>query len=178
MNRTLVIVIALTLLTGVIFAETMTPGPQKATLPSPPGRMMPSSRVAPEFTFSVAPTPLIHSYYDYMVGGYNSFPLRRVPEAYGGGSFITFMGKRTPTGTRRQFWAYVDNSGTIQGLNEITNAVNNEGFGTLAIDPLSGKPIYLWHAVHPGGQEPLKTMSNILRTLSWMASPGCLTKLE
>ncbi|HOH47720.1 MAG TPA: hypothetical protein PLX59_07725, partial [Candidatus Cloacimonadota bacterium] len=59
------------------------------------------SRIAPSYTFSVAPTSLMTNYYDYMIGSYNSLPLRLIPTSAGGGYFMTFHGKRTPSGTRR-----------------------------------------------------------------------------
>jgi len=140
----------LVLFISFVFADMAVPGPQKKTLPFPEGRRIDRNREVPEFSFSVAPTTLLTTYYDYMVGNYNSFPIRRVPGHAGDGHFLTFMAKRTPTGTRRVFWAYIEPTGTIGGVNEITNVVNSEGFPTMIIDPVSGKPMYFWHAYHTG----------------------------
>lgn len=103
------------------------------------------SRIAPSYTFSVAPTSLMTNYYDYMIGSYNSLPLRLIPTSAGGGYFMTFHGKRTPSGTRRVFFAYVDANGNVVNSNEITSTNNFEGYPGMAVDPVSGKPMYAWH---------------------------------
>ena len=59
---------------------------------------------------------------------------------------MTYHGRRQPTSTRRAFYAYIDASGNVVNNNEITETQNNEGYATLAVDPVSGKPMYAWHA--------------------------------
>lgn len=104
-------------------------------------------RDAPPFVFSVNPTPLLTSYYDYMIGGYNAIPLKIQPAEFGNGVYVTYHGKRTATGQRRIFYSYIDGaSNAISVNNEISSVQNWEGFGSLDIDPLSGKPVFAWHA--------------------------------
>ncbi|MDD4276532.1 MAG: hypothetical protein PHT37_01390, partial [Candidatus Cloacimonetes bacterium] len=54
----------------------------------------------PDYYFTHAPDALMTSYYDYMIGSYNSLPLRTIPDAAGGGYHLTFHAKTTPTGVR------------------------------------------------------------------------------
>jgi hypothetical protein len=44
------------------------------------------------------------------------------------------------------FYAYIDNAGVVQNMNEVTAVQNWEGYPSMAVDPVSGKPIYAWHA--------------------------------
>jgi len=103
-------------------------------------------RDPPQFTFSVLPVTVINSYYDYMIGSYHSLPLRVVPTSAGGGYFMTYHGKRTATASRRVFYCYLTAQGVVLSNTEISTITNNEGFPTLAVDPLSGKPFYAWNA--------------------------------
>ena len=48
-------------------------------------------------------------------------------------------------GPRRMFYAYLDANGNVIINNEITIEVNNEGYCTVVVDPVSGKPFYAWH---------------------------------
>ncbi|MDD2332450.1 MAG: FlgD immunoglobulin-like domain containing protein [Candidatus Cloacimonetes bacterium] len=146
MKKILLVVLTLSLMIGIMYAKPMVPGPQKGTLPSPQGIRMPQSREVPQWSFTIQPTALMTSYWDYMVGSYNGLPLFSVPDNVGGGYFLTYTGSRTPTGQRRVYYAYIDNAGVIQANNELTNVVNREGYSSMAIDPVSGKPIYAWHA--------------------------------
>ncbi|MDY0152069.1 MAG: T9SS type A sorting domain-containing protein [Candidatus Cloacimonas sp.] len=151
MKRTLLLALCLTMLVSIIFAQEMAPGTNRKVLqtsvkvkPAP----VPSSRVAPEYTFTKTPTSLITSYYDYMIGSYNGLPIRTIPASADGGYFITYHGQRiTGTGAqRRAFYAYIDAAGNVVNNNEITAVSNREGYPTVAIDPISGKPLYAWHA--------------------------------
>ncbi len=153
MKKVLLVTLALAVMVGALCAEAMTPGPQKGMLDSPIGRAIPRTRNVPEYNFSVLPTSLMTSYWDYMIGGYNGLPIRTIPSEYGGGYFMTYMGQRQPTSQRRVFYAYVNGAGQIVSNNEITNVVNREGFPTLAVDRVSGKPIYAWHANHDSDAE-------------------------
>jgi len=118
----------------------------------PPTRDIPQGiataplRTPPAYTFTRNPMALMTSYYDYMIGSYNSLPIRVIPSSAGGGYVMTFHGRRTATGTRRVFWAYIDANGTLYNNSEITATNTLEGYPTLAVDPVSGKPLYAWHA--------------------------------
>jgi len=132
---------------GFLGAGTMQPPPQQRMLDLPQGLEVPGDRTPPQYSFSRTPTQLLVSYYDYMIGSYNNLPLRVIPtSAAGGGYFLTYHGRRLPTSTRRVFYAYLDSNGIIYNNNEIGNQVINEGYPSLAVDPVSGKPMYAWHA--------------------------------
>lgn len=101
-------------------------------------------RVEPGRAFIVPPTNIMTSYYDYMIGGYNNTPLCVQPDPTFGGHFFTFQGSRTPSGTRRVFYVYIDDNGVVQNCNELSAVQRSEGFPAIAIDPITGKPFYAW----------------------------------
>ncbi len=146
MKKVLLIVLALTMVMGIIYADAMIPGPLKATADVAPGNIRTRTREVPQFSFTVEPIALMTSYWDYMIGSYNGLPLQVVPESAGGGYFLTYTGQRQPTSQRRAFYGYINNAGQIIGNNEITNIVNREGYSSVAVCPVSGKPLYAWHA--------------------------------
>ena len=149
MKKILLVILTLSLLVGIVFAQEMIPTPDnKKAMETPvPKKIIPSERTAPVYTFTKTPHSLLTSYYDYMIGSYNGLPLRVIPSnILGGGYFLTYHGRRTSTGTRRIFYAYLDANGDVIVNNEITTEANNEGYGTVAVDPVSGKPFYAWHA--------------------------------
>jgi hypothetical protein len=84
------------------------------------------------------------SYYDYMIGSYHSSPVQAVPDQTGAQYFVTYQGKRTPTGNRRVFYSHLFFE-NVQTNTEITSYNNPEGYPAMAIDPVCGKPIYTWH---------------------------------
>ena len=104
-----------------------------------------SSRIAPEYAFTRTPIPLMTSYYDYMIGSYHGLPLQVIPDNAGGGYFMTYHGRRMPSSIRRVFYSYINSQGNIVDNNEISTESTNEGYPTLAVDPVSGKPLYAWH---------------------------------
>ncbi|MDD4309975.1 MAG: T9SS type A sorting domain-containing protein [Candidatus Cloacimonetes bacterium] len=146
MKKTLLVVLCLSFLFGTIFAKEMIPGINKKPVTLPQGIPLLSNRTAPEYIFTKNPTAVITSYYDYMIGSYNGLPLRTIPQSAGGGYFMTYHGSRSSTGQRRAFYTYLDAQGNVINNNEITAVVNREGYPTVAVDPVSGKPLYAWHA--------------------------------
>jgi len=103
------------------------------------------------------------TYYDYMVGAYNGYPLRLQGETFLNGdyplpsypraAYMTFM-KSGLTGVRRQvrtIFSVVPNTpgGDAAVIHQEEQFINNdgvqEGFGTVAIEPVSGTPIIAWH---------------------------------
>ncbi len=103
-------------------------------------------RYPPDWSFSVAPTSLGDSYWDYFSAGYNDLPLCVIPPTQGGGYFLTWQGKADPSAHRRIHYAYLDPMGNIINNSVITNTNGEEGYPALAVDPVSGKPFYAWHA--------------------------------
>ncbi len=159
MKKGLLIILALTILVSVIFAQdNLLPGRLNKAV----SQRFPEKYRAPEatradsclYSFSVNPTTLLMSFYDYMIGGYNDLPLCVQPDPLYGGYFLTFHGKRTATGQRRVFYGYIDDSGAVQNLNEITNVQNWEGYPSIAVDPVSGKPLYAWHVQLQTANDP------------------------
>jgi hypothetical protein len=147
MKRILLVALCLALLIGMAYSKEMVPTRNAMTIENPlSSRPVPSTRVAPEYTFTRTPTALMTSYYDYMIGSYNGLPLQVIPTVAGGGYFLSYHGQRDPAAERRAFWAYLDAAGNVMANNEITGTVNREGYTTCAVDPVSGKPLYAWHA--------------------------------
>ncbi len=146
MKRVFLIAFAIALLPVLLLAEALPAGPQPTPLPSQPGRQLPVQREVPAYTFTKIPTSIITNYYDYMIGSYNEIPLQVIPASQGGGYFMTYHGRRQATATRRVFYSYLDPTGNVINNNEITSVQNHEGFPGMAVDPVSGKPMYAWHA--------------------------------
>ncbi|MDD2228028.1 MAG: T9SS type A sorting domain-containing protein [Candidatus Cloacimonetes bacterium] len=146
LNKVMPLVILLSLLFGFAFAEMQNPGILPKTIDQPKGAMLSPQRTAPAYTFSRTPVSLLTSYFDYMIGSYNGLPLRVIPESAGGGYFLTYHGKTSATATRRVYYAYLSDTGNVINNSTITLANNREGYPTLAVDPVSGKPLYAWHA--------------------------------
>ncbi|MDP2173861.1 MAG: T9SS type A sorting domain-containing protein [Candidatus Cloacimonadaceae bacterium] len=146
MKKILLVAIAISMLLSIIYADQMQVGINKQAIEIPQGYRMPQTRNVPEYIFTKLPTPIITSYWDYMVGSYNGLPIRTIPASEGGGYFMTYTGRRQPTGTRRAYYTYLNAQGNVVNNNEITNVQNHEGYSTVAVDPISGKPLYAWHA--------------------------------
>ena len=102
------------------------------------------SREVPEWEFVITPQPLITNYYDYMPGSYNSTPVRLQPDAMGG-IYITFHARETAGSTRREYYAYIDASGTVTNVATIGTADLHEGYSGIDIDPVTGDPFVSWH---------------------------------
>jgi len=146
MKKSMLLVAAVLLICTLLQADIMPPGTLKPTLESSQGIIMPRTREVPAYTFTRTPQSIIVNYYDYMIGSYSSLPLRVIPSSAGGGYFMTYHGRRQPTSTRRVFYTYMDASGNVISNNEIISVQNHEGFPSMVIDPVSGKPLYAWHA--------------------------------
>jgi len=147
MKKGLLLIIVLTVLVSVLFADYMVPGPQKkeANMRELKRNTQSSRQDEAIINFSVNPINLLLNYYDYMIGSYNDLPIVLQPDPTYGGYFMTFHGKRTVAGQRRAFYAYISDNGVIENLNELTNVQNWEGYPGISVDPVSGKPIYAWH---------------------------------
>ncbi|MBW6514773.1 MAG: chitobiase/beta-hexosaminidase C-terminal domain-containing protein [Candidatus Syntrophosphaera sp.] len=141
------------LMAPALFARPLEPGRQPGMTGLPQGKPPSEVREPPQYTFSKLPTSLITNYYDYMIGSYHSLPLRVIPNSAGGGYFMTYHGRRQATSYRRAFYAYLDPIGNIVNNSEIMTGYNLEGYPTLAVDPISGKPLYAWQANTDGDAE-------------------------
>ncbi|MDY0150666.1 MAG: choice-of-anchor J domain-containing protein [Candidatus Cloacimonas sp.] len=145
LKNSLPLVVVLLFIATICDARTMPATTMQEALPSLVGQCYISSREVPPYSFSAQPTNLLTSYWDYMIGGFNGLPLCTVPDNQGGGYFLTYSGKRSANAQRRVFYAYLNNSGQLINNNEITEISNYEGYSSLAVDPVSGKPLYAWH---------------------------------
>lgn len=148
MKRFVITLITIGLLFSFAYAGQMQPVMEKKPVESPAGVRLAPRRNVPQYTFTKTPTTVAPNYYDYMIGSYNGLPLQVIPQSAGGGYFMTYHGKSQPTtgSTRRMFYTYINAAGDVVTNNEITNTQNHEGYGTVAVDPVSGKPFYAWHA--------------------------------
>ncbi|GAB1468011.1 hypothetical protein MASR2M64_07080 [Candidatus Cloacimonadota bacterium] len=147
LHKVMPLAFLLSLLFAFAFAEMQNPGILPKTIDQPQGVMLSPQRTAPTYTFSRTPESLLTSFNDYMIGSYNGLPLRVIPESAGGGYFMTYHGQTAPTGLRRIYYAYLTSAGDVINNTEITSLPVSvkEGFPTLAVDPVSGKPMYAWH---------------------------------
>jgi Secretion system C-terminal sorting domain len=105
-------------------------------------------RDAPEYEFITDPSTIITSYYDYMPGSYNSYPLR--VQGDGEGYYVTFHGKETAASTRRIYYAYIDGDGNIMNVATIGSEDIYEGYCGIDIDPITNDPITAWHQNYTG----------------------------
>ncbi len=114
----------------------------------------------PEYSFILNGTGdpttfLIHSYYDYMPYSYNGHNVRIQPEVSmpngypAGGVYITYMRSETQNigMDRRAYFSYITSDGTLGESSSINNVVNREGFTSCAVDPYTGDPFTVWHAI-------------------------------
>jgi len=103
-------------------------------------------------------TYLSSSYYDYMPFSYNGHNLRLQPETSqpysipAGGMYVSYMRCSTQDigGTdRRAFFSYIEPDGTLRESNGVTALPDpvREGFTSIAIDPYTGDPFVVWHAI-------------------------------
>ncbi|MCB5270929.1 MAG: T9SS type A sorting domain-containing protein [Candidatus Cloacimonetes bacterium] len=146
MKKVLLLAICLSFMIAAVNAQQMQPDHAKKPLESPvQGRPINLNRSAPDYQFTRNPTVLLESYYDYMIGSYGGIPIRNIPLDEGG-YFLSFHGKRTPGGSRRTFYAHLSADGNVSNINEISQVTNHEGYPALGVDPVSGKPLYAWHA--------------------------------
>ena len=100
-------------------------------------------------------TYLTSSYYDYQPFSYNGYNLRKQPDIsqpYGyaaGGWYVTYMRSETElvTEDRRAYYSYINADGTLGESSGINSEIFREGFTSLDIDPYTGDPFVVWHAV-------------------------------
>jgi hypothetical protein len=146
MKRLIILLSLLVLLIGCLAAQEMKaiPNSRTAVQLSPASMRLPD-RDAPEYQFVTLPLSLLTSYWDYMVGGYSSLPVRVQSPTAGDGVYLTYMGQRQASGQRRVFYAYIQHDGTVAVNNEITSTQVREGYSSVDVDRVSGKPIFAWH---------------------------------
>jgi hypothetical protein len=110
----------------------------------------------PSYIWHIEPQPLSFSMYDYANGAYDGYPIRiQGDNIQNHGIYMTYMANQTAAVPRRQNYAFATLNGVIQAEGTITSNPITEGFGTLDIDPVSGNPLFAWHANYLGGTNEL-----------------------
>ena len=102
----------------------------------------------PEYEFIKLPTSIMTSYYDYMPGSYEGFPLQMQTD-WGGGYYLTFFGQASTISTRRQYWAYLDSTFSLIDWGTISTNDIWQGYGGIGIHPATGDCIASWHEADP-----------------------------
>ncbi len=98
----------------------------------------------PEYEFLTNPTTIMTSYYDYLPGGLNTFPIAHQTEN-GDGTYLTFMARENTTTNRRQYYGYLNQDGTISDYGTITWQDYVQGYGDVNVHPATGDGIATWH---------------------------------
>ncbi|MBN2017947.1 MAG: hypothetical protein JW794_07465 [Candidatus Cloacimonetes bacterium] len=98
----------------------------------------------PQYQFLTYPTTIMTSYYDYLPGGLNTYPIAPQTEC-GDGTYLTFMAKETFDSNRLQYGALLNANGTVNSLGPFSPPNHYQGYGDINIHPASGRPIVTWH---------------------------------
>jgi len=98
----------------------------------------------PEYEFLTNPTTIMTSYYDYMPGGLNTYPIAHQTET-GDGIYLTFMARENFDSNRLQYGAYLNSDGSINSYGFISYSNTPQGYGDITMHPASGHPIVTWH---------------------------------
>lgn len=115
-----------------------------------------TSRTAPTIGFAITPQIITTSnYYDYVPGSNNGCPIDVQPEIVAGstpagGYYLTYHAKDNANAIRRVYQAYVDASGAVNSPTPLTDTNIVEGYPTVAIDPVTGNPLFVWHTDNDG----------------------------
>ncbi|MBN2017127.1 MAG: T9SS type A sorting domain-containing protein [Candidatus Cloacimonetes bacterium] len=144
---------------SVLHAEFMNPDGSERTAITDinVGKLVPITQVdhrentpVPDYSFYTNPTTIMTSYYDYMPGSYEGYPLQKQTDN-GDGLYITWFGTATTTATRRQYYAYADAFGSIGGnWGTISTYDRTQGYGSVAVHPATGDCFATWHE-NPSG---------------------------
>jgi hypothetical protein len=102
-------------------------------------------RTPPDFTVSVNPAQIIPSWYDYMIGGYNSSPVKTIPDALGGGFLMAFHAKAETTANRYCYLARISPQGALQSVETLAVNWTYNGYPSLDLDEESGVGFIAWH---------------------------------
>ncbi len=85
------------------------------------------------------------SYWDYMVGTYNSTPFHKQPDNIGGGYYYSYMGKSSSTAVGRAHYGYMDSDYNIQNDDTFSLFNRLEWFPDSVIDA-NGKMLICYHS--------------------------------
>ncbi len=98
----------------------------------------------PDYDFATLPLSIMTSYYDYMPGSYEGYPVQLQTEN-GDGIYVTWFGTATTSATRRQYYAYMNNDGSLNTWGTISTYDIRQGYGGITIHPATGNCIATWH---------------------------------
>ena len=146
MKRFILILMTIAVLLNVAYAKQMHASPDRQLFTSPAGYRIPPRRNIPQYTFSKTPVTIMTSYFDYMIGSFNGLPVRVVPPSATGAYFMTFQGNflQNPF-FRNVFYAYLFEYDNSPVSYIITDSHILGGYPTMAVDPVSGNPMFAWH---------------------------------
>ena len=161
--KKIIILLAVTLCVGALFADIMQPAPTKIAREDAIGKIPERNNrpVVPNYEFVTDPTDLITNYYDYMPGSYNGLPVQVQPEVsqpFGytaDGVYMIFHGQETSAANRREYYSYVDAAGTVSPPAPVGNNNIWEGYGGIAIDPITADPFATWHQQEGSGYDAI-----------------------
>ncbi|MBL7087137.1 MAG: hypothetical protein ISS28_08625, partial [Candidatus Cloacimonetes bacterium] len=102
----------------------------------------------PEYEFIKLPEAIMTSYYDYMPGSYEGYPIRYQADIDAHGHYLTWFARPSGTANRRQYWAYYDADENIVDWLTISTDDVWQGYGGFAIHPATGDAIATWHQEH------------------------------
>jgi hypothetical protein len=102
-------------------------------------------RTPPDFTISINPTEIMSSWYDYMIGGYNSSPVKTIPDIYGGGFLMAFHAKEESASNRYSYLARINSQGELQSTATLAMNGTYNGYPSLDLDEESGVGFIAWH---------------------------------
>jgi len=111
-----------------------------------------ASRNAPNVEFMVDPQVVSSTFQDYMIGGYNSPPIRMQPELSepigypAEGYYAAFMYKDSPSTNRRVYYSYINSTGSVSSPAPVGSNDVREGYMGIDVDPVSANPLIAWHA--------------------------------
>src|SRR5512133_642834 len=108
-----------------------------------------------EYSFTVNPTQVMDSYYDYMIGSYNNISVVR--RESDGKYVMVYHGKTTPVAERQCYYAAFDPA-TGQSVTHATfDAPSAAGYPAVALDPVTEIPFFAWHH-NADADNPLELM--------------------
>ena len=108
-------------------------------------------RTPPPYYFSILPTQIRFTGYDYFPAGYNSHVLNVLPQSMGGGYAGAYHALQTPTSQRRVFKFRTNASGALISDNQVGTSSVNQGFPTLLYDYTTDNYFIAWHETGNSG---------------------------
>ncbi len=98
----------------------------------------------PEYDFLTYPTTIMTSYYDYLPGGLNTYPIAHQTDL-GDGTYLIFMAQDESSSNRRVYDAYLNSDGTVSYYGPITWQDRSQGYGDIEVHPATGDGVATWH---------------------------------